>query len=69
MIKKDFYTISQAIWRSGYIPDKNKIRQKAKKEMQHLIASNLIGSFKKIPFFNENKFLIACGFNPSSLNN
>lgn len=62
MTRKDYELIAQVIWRSGYIKDKNKIRQEAREQMRRLIVSDFIGSLKKDnPQFNPDKFLKACG--------
>lgn len=62
MTKKDYETIAMAIWRSGYIMDKNIIRQRAKEEIRQLIAYDLAGEFKKDnPHFDKIKFLANCG--------
>ena len=66
MSKKDYKIIAESIWRSGALLDrleKNKVKRKAKKDMQRLIANNLIGSLKNDNSdFNGDKFLRACGF-------
>jgi len=60
MTTKDYKIIAEAIWRAGFIEDKNKIKQKAKEDMRRLIMNNLIGSFKEEnPRFNEKKFIKA----------
>jgi len=65
MIKKDYEIIAESIWRSGALLDrleKNKVRREAKRDMQRLIVSGLIGSLKNDNSnFNEDKFLTACG--------
>lgn len=54
--------ITGAIFRSGFIKDKNKVRQQAKESMRNLIASDFVGSLKNIdPNFDEVSFLKACG--------
>lgn len=60
MTKKDFESIAKSIWRSGFIQDKNKIRQKAKEEMRRLIAYDIIGTFRKNKNFDEQKFIKDC---------
>ena len=61
MTKKDYIVIASAIWRSGYIEDKNAIRQKAKEDMRRLITLNLISELKKDnPKFDAEKFKEAC---------
>lgn len=64
MTKKDYELIAKSIWRSGYIKDKNKVRQQAKEDIRHLIANDLIGSLNKKPNFDEERFLIDCGLEP-----
>ena len=62
MSKKDYKIIAEAIWRSGYIKDSNKIRQEAKESMRRLIVNDLIGSLKQDnPRFDRDKFTEACG--------
>lgn len=63
MTKKDYVLIATSIWRSGYIPDKNKVRQQAKEGMRRLIAIDLATSLKgENPRFDRVKFMEACGF-------
>lgn len=63
MTKKDYVLIVEAIWRSGYVKDKNKIRQEPKENMRKLIASDLTSSLaNENPKFDRSKFLRACGF-------
>ena len=63
MTKKDYELIAGAIWRSGFIKDKNKIRQEAKERVRHLIAIDLSSSLANDnPRFNREKFMSACGF-------
>ena len=64
MTKKDYIIIAGSIWRSGFIKDKNAIKQQAKESMRRLIVNDLIGSLRKDnPKFNENMFIKACGIN------
>lgn len=61
MNEKDFEAIAKSIWRSGFIRDKNKVRQEAKEKMRRLIAYDLsseIGSLN--PDFDKSKFFEAC---------
>jgi hypothetical protein len=61
MTQKDYERVSKAIWRAGFIKDKNKVRQQAKTEITRLIVSNLIGEFKEQNTqFNEEEFLKEC---------
>ena len=58
--------IAKIIWSAGFIPDKNKIRQQAKYDMRHLIASGCINYYKNIEKekdFDEQRFLTECGLN------
>jgi len=62
MTKKDYELIAQSIWRSGYMKDKNKVRQEAKEAMRRLIANDLCGSLaNENPRFDRTRFLEACG--------
>ena len=62
MTKKDYNIITKAIWRAGYIKDKNQVRQQAKTDARRLIAINLATDMKQNnPNFNRNKFIEACG--------
>ena len=61
MNKKDYEIIAAAIWRSGFIEDKNRIKQNAKEEMRRLIALDIVGSFKEDKNFDEVAFLKNCG--------
>ena len=64
MTKKDYDLIAMSIWRSGAIPNKNKIRQEAREKMRRLIALDLGASLKKDnPQFDMGKFFEACGLN------
>lgn len=61
MGKKDYEMIAGAIFRSGYIVDKNKIRQNAREKMRNLIITDLTATLKaNYPSFNENRFIGAC---------
>jgi len=61
MTNKDYELIAESIWRSGYIKDKNKIRQEAKKSIRRLIANDLAGLFSgNNPHFDTKKFLTLC---------
>ena len=61
MTKKDYIIIASAIWRSGMIKDKNKVRQQAREDMRRLIAHGLCGELKgDNPRFDADKFLEAC---------
>lgn len=63
MTKEDYKLIAESIWRSGYIKDKNKVRQEAKEKMRHLIATDLATSLEKDnPLFVRSQFMEACGF-------
>jgi len=60
MTQKDLQKISTAIWRSGFIGDKNKIRQEAKEDMRRLIVSNVIAELA-VAKINAEEFRTACG--------
>lgn len=61
MTKKDYELIAESIWRSGFIKDKNKIRQEAREKMRSLIAHDLAGSLSgDNQKFNKDTFLKAC---------
>lgn len=63
MTKKDYELIAESIWRSGYIKDKNKIKQEARESMRRLITNDLSASLKHDnQNFDINKFMGACGF-------
>lgn len=63
MTKKDYELIAGAIWRSGTIPDKNKMRQLAREKMRRLITIDLAASLSHDnPKFNQAKFFQACGY-------
>jgi hypothetical protein len=63
MTKKDYVLIAQSIWRSGFIPDKNQVRQQAKESMRRLIAIDLASSLKhENAKFDRAKFMETCGF-------
>lgn len=62
MTKKDYILIAQSVWRSGYVKDKNAVRQLAKEAMRRLIAIDLATSLQADnPDFNRTKFMEACG--------
>ena len=62
MTHEDITLIAESIWRSGYIKDKNKIRQTSREKMRHLIAVDLASSLKTInPHFDTQRFLTNCG--------
>lgn len=62
MTKECIKLIAESIWRSGFIKDKNKVRQQAKEDMRRLIANDLAGSLKnENKNFNKDKFLSNCG--------
>ena len=68
MTKKDYKIIALSIWRSGYVKDKNAVRQQAKEAMRRLIAYDLTGSLaNENPRFDKLKFLEACGVNEIKL--
>jgi len=37
----NYKIIAESIWRSGYIKDKNKVRQEAREKMRRLIALDI----------------------------
>ena len=62
MTKKDYIIIAKSVWRSGFIKDKDKNRQKAKEDTRRLIAIDLSSELKDDnPRFDREKFLTACG--------
>jgi hypothetical protein len=63
-MKKDEYElIAESIWRSGYIKDKNKVRQEAKEAMRRLVAIDISAALEhKYINFDREKFMAACGF-------
>lgn len=62
MKNKDYNLIAESIWRSGFIKDRNKIRQEAKEKIRRLIAVDLASSLKNENIhFDELKFYKACG--------
>ncbi len=66
MTKKDYKIIAEAIWRSGFIQDKNSIRQQAKEDMRRLITYDLASSLaNENPRFDKTKFYKACGISDS----
>jgi hypothetical protein len=61
MTKKDYVLIAESIWRSGYIKDKNKVRQEAKEDIRRLIAIDLASNLQQEnPKFDRKKFMDAC---------
>ena len=64
MTTKDYKIIATAIWRAGYVPDKNKVKQEAKEAQRRLITINLAVDLRQDnPRFDSLKFSKACGFN------
>jgi len=64
MTKKDYVLIATAIWRAGFIKDKNKTRQQAKSDALRLAAINLAADLKQDnPRFDRSVFMEKCGFN------
>ena len=62
MTRKDYKLIAAALWRAGYLEDKNKIRQKAREDMRRLIAINLATDLKEEnPRFDRSRFMEAAG--------
>jgi hypothetical protein len=54
--------IAESIWRSGFIVDKNKVRQEAKNRIRKLIATDLASSLaQKDPNFDREEFMRLCG--------
>jgi len=51
--------IAESIWRSGFIADKNKIRQEAREDMRKLIANDISAS---LPEKERDNFIKDCGF-------
>lgn len=63
MTKKDYELIAGAFHRSGFIEDKNKVRQQAKMAMHRLIVVDLGASLMhENPKFDVHKFHKACGY-------
>lgn len=61
MTKKEYELIAESIWRSGFLPDKNQVRQQAREKMRRLIAHDLAGSLAgDNRDFDQEKFLAAC---------
>ncbi len=59
--EKNYQAIATAIWRSGFIKDKNKIRRQAKADILRLTAICLATELKQDdPNFNREKFMEAC---------
>ena len=68
MTKKDYELIAQSIWRSGYIKDKNWVRQLEREKMRRLIAIDLSSSLaNENSRFDKIKFFQACGIDDSEL--
>jgi len=64
MLTKQEQEIAMCVWRSGFFPEKNKLRQDGKIRALSLVASNLIGYLKTTQKdFDEKGFLSACGIN------
>lgn len=61
METKDYKLIAMAVWRSGFVEDKNQVRQQAREKMRRLIVHDLAGSLVRYPDFDQEKFLEACG--------
>lgn len=61
MTNNDIEQVAKSIWRSGYIKDKNKVRQQAKEDMRRLIAGDFSANLpdKK----QKEVFMRMCGFN------
>ena len=59
MTKKDYDLIAMSIWRSGFIKDKNKVRQEAKESIRRLIANDFSANIKNDK--DKQDFLTACG--------
>lgn len=61
MTKKDHIRIARSIWRSGFVQDKNKVRQEAKESMRRLIAIDLATELQQDnPLFDRDRFMEAC---------
>jgi hypothetical protein len=59
--QKLYELIAESIWRSGFLEDKNKIRQAAKEQMRDLIATDIAASLKNTdPNFDKDAFMNAC---------
>lgn len=62
MTQPDYNLIATSIWRSGFIKDKNQVRQLARSKMQQLIAIDIAASLAHAnPDFNREQFMHACG--------
>lgn len=48
MGNNNYKFISSAIWRSGYIKDKNRLRQEAREQITRLIVFNLVSELQLI---------------------
>jgi len=56
MTKKDYELIAGAIRRSGFIKDKNRIRQAGREAMRRLIINDLIGTLSNDnPHFDDKQ--------------
>lgn len=61
MIKPGYKIIADAIYRSGIIRDKNKVRQQGREAMRQLIANDLAGTiYGEDASFDRDEFLRAC---------
>jgi hypothetical protein len=61
MSKELYQIIAESIWRSGFIKDKNAVRQKAREKMRRLIAHDIGVSIKsKCPDFDIDEFIKNC---------
>ena len=59
--QKLYELITESIWRSGFMEDKNKIRQDAKEQMRRRIAGDIAASLKNIdPNFDKDSFMANC---------
>lgn len=56
--------VAESIWRSGYLKDKNKVRQQAKESMRQLIAIDIAASLAHVDNnFNQEEFMASCRLN------
>lgn len=61
MTRQDYVLIAESIWRSGFIKDKNKVRQGAREKMRRLIAIDIASNLQaENPRFDKFKFYEAC---------